>query len=282
MINASCMTALFGSGWFMFYSRNMQIPFTHVGHTLLIVLFLVIYMLCFTLYGTFRISTSRVSELLYNQILSLVISDSIMYIMIILLCRNFQNFLPLFIGSIAQCCVAAIWSLLINKWYFSSHSPKKTIIIWDVRTGFDGLITKYGLEKRYQVVNLLHDAKCLEDLEKNLNGVEAVFLPGVHSKDRNKIVKYCVLNNIDSYIIPRVGDTIMSAAKPTHLFNLPVMKLERYCPSVRYSVFKRVGDVLVSGFALAVLSPLMLIVAIIIKATDGYSRAKAGASGNCS
>jgi lipopolysaccharide/colanic/teichoic acid biosynthesis glycosyltransferase len=77
------------------------------------------------------------------------------------------------------------------------------------------------------------------------------------------------MNDIDSYIIPRVGDTIMSAAKPTHLFNLPVMKVERYCPSVHYAVLKRIGDVLISGLALILLFPLMLIVAIIIKATDG-------------
>ena len=269
LLNAFCMTALFGSSWITIYSQNMQIPFTLAGNILLVVLFLAIYMLCFTLYGTFKISFSHASELIYNQILSLVISDCILYVIIVLLCRSLQSPIPLLMVFFAQSGVALVWSLLINKWYFSSHPAKKTIIIWDVRTGIGDLIKNYGLEKSYQVVSQLHVSNCLKDIAGNLDGAEAVFLSGIHSKDRNKIVKYCVMNDIDSYIIPRVGDTIMSAAKPTHLFNLPVMKVERYCPSVHYAVLKRIGDVLISGLALILLFPLMLIVAIIIKATDG-------------
>ena len=269
LINAGCMTALFGCAWLLFYSKNMFMPFSLVGHTFLLALFSIIYMLCFSLYGTFKISISRISELIYDQVLSLAITDGIMYIMIVLLCRNFQSIVPLFWIFVAQICVALIWSMLIHKWYFDTHHPKRTIIIWDVRTRFSNLIATYGLEKRYHVVRQIHVSECLDNIGECLDGMEAVFLSGIHSQDRNKIIKYCVMNNIDSYVIPRVGDTIMSAAKPIHLFHLPVMKVERYCPSVLYTVLKRIGDIVVSGIALIVLSPLMLIVAIIIKATDG-------------
>lgn len=269
LLNASCMTALFATVWFLHYNKNMLVPFTQVGHMLLLALFGIIYLMCFALYGTFNISVTRVSVLLYDQILSLAITDGIMYIMVALLCRSLQNVTVLLIVFLSQCSAALIWSLLIKKWYVSTHQPKKTVIVWDVRKGIGDLITLYGLENRFHVENQFHVSTCLEDLTGNLNGVEVVFLSGIHSKDRNKIVKYCVMNNIDSYIIPRVGDTLMSAAKPTHLFNLPVMKAERFCPPVYYTVLKRIGDVLISGLALVLLSPLMIIVSIIIKATDG-------------
>lgn len=269
LINDSFMTTLFGCVWFLFYSENMLMPFSLVGHSFILALFSIIYMLCFSLYGAFKISISRVSELVYDQVLSLAITDGIMYIIVVLLCRDFQNVGPLLMIFFAQSCVAMIWSMLTHKWYFSTHHPKRTIIIWDECSEFNKLIATYGLEKRYKVVRQIHISECLGDIKGCLNGMEAVFLSGIHSKDRNKIIKYCVMNNIDSYMIPRVGDTIMSAAKPVYLFHSPVMKVERYCPSILYMVLKRIGDIVVSGLALIILSPLMLIVAIIIKATDG-------------
>lgn len=269
LFNVACMTAFFGCSWFLFYEKQMLIPFNRVGNSFVLLLFGIIYLLCFVLYGTLRISVSRVSELLYNQALSLVIADIIMYIVIVLLCRNFQSVFPLFMALVAQCCVAMFWSLLIHRWYFSTHKPKRTVIIWDVRHGISGLINDYGLQKRYQVVGKVHVKKCIKDLDGYLDGVQAVFLPGVHSTDRNKIIKYCVLHDIDAYVIPRIGDMIMCAARPVHLFNLPVMKLERYSPSASYAMIKRAFDVLLSGIALIILSPLMLIVSILIKATDG-------------
>ena len=56
---------------------------------------------------------------------------------------------------------------------------------------------------------------------------------------------------------------------PLHLLHLPMMMVERYNPTPEYLFFKRLFDVLLSAVAIAILWPLMLVLAIIIKATDG-------------
>ena len=223
----------------------------------------------FLLYGTHKISISRVSELIYDQMLSLILTDAIMYIVIVLVCRGFQNVIPLLLCFFAQGILSVLWALLVHRWYFATHKAKKTVIVWDTRTGLGELINMYGLEKRYQVVNKVYVKLCTANLSEHLDGMEAVFLSGVHSSDRNQIIKYCVQHDIDAYVIPRVGDTIMSGAKTLHLFNLPVLKVERYSPLISYLFFKRIIDILVSGIALVVLSPIMILTAIAIKATDG-------------
>lgn len=53
------------------------------------------------------------------------------------------------------------------------------------------------------------------------------------------------------------------------MFHLPFLKLERYNPTPEYLFCKRLFDIVLSLLALIVLSPLMVIVAIIIKCTDG-------------
>ena len=269
LINNLCMTALFFICWSGFYNKAQEIPFSYKGNGLLLALFSGCYLLFFLLYGTDKISVSRVSELIYDQVLSLTIADLIMYVVIVLVSRGVRNIVPLLLCLCAQCAVSVLWALLVHRWYFATHKPKKTLIVWDFRTEIGELINMYGLEKRYQVVNNVHVQTCMENYSKYLDGIEAVFLSGVHSSDRNQIIKYCVHNNIDAYVIPTVGDAIMRGAKNLHLFHLQVMKVERYSPMVSYLFIKRVMDILISALALIILSPLMLVTAIAIKLTDG-------------
>ena len=69
-------------------------------------------------------------------------------------------------------------------------------------------------------------------------------------------------------MIPRVGDVIMSSARTMHMFHLPVMRVTRYNPHPLYLIGKRIFDIVISLVALVVLSPIFLITAIAIKATD--------------
>ena len=102
-----------------------------------------------------------------------------------------------------------------------------------------------------------------------LDDVQVVFLSGVHSHDRNVILKHCIRENKDVFVIPRIGDVLMSGAVPMHMFHLPMLKVEGYSASPEYLFIKRVLDILLSLTAIVLLSPLMLISAILIKATDG-------------
>ena len=102
-----------------------------------------------------------------------------------------------------------------------------------------------------------------------LRNMDSVFLCGVHSHDRNIILKYCVFNNINVYMIPRIGDVIMSGAKRTHMFHLPILRVGRYNPPIEFVILKRLFDIVSSALVIMVTSPIMIGVAIAIKAYDG-------------
>jgi exopolysaccharide biosynthesis polyprenyl glycosylphosphotransferase len=69
--------------------------------------------------------------------------------------------------------------------------------------------------------------------------------------------------------MPRIGDVIMSGAHRHHMFHLPVLRVNRCKPHPEQKLIKRVLDVVVSCLFLLLFSPVMLITAIAIKATDG-------------
>ena len=69
-------------------------------------------------------------------------------------------------------------------------------------------------------------------------------------------------------MIPRIGDVIMSSATQIHILHLPILRVQRYRPSLTYTVIKRVFDLFASLLALIILSPIFLATAIAIKAYD--------------
>ena len=109
--------------------------------------------------------------------------------------------------------------------------------------------------------------ECLKNLNK-LDNMDVAFLSGIHSHDRNVILKYCIKQHIQVYVIPRVGDVLMSGAKQIHMFHLPMLRTGCHNPQPEYLFFKRLADILISGVATIILSPIMIVTAIAIKAYD--------------
>lgn len=166
-----------------------------------------------------------------------------------------------------QIVISSVWSYFTHKWYFRTFKPKRTFIVWDMRRGMTNLIHEYGMSQKFDVIGNCQASECIGNL-RQLDGMEAVFLTGVHSHDRNIIIKYCVEHGITAFVIPRIGDVMMGGAKRMHMFHLPILRLDRYHPAPEYLLLKRLFDIVISIFFLVAFSPVMLVVAISIKHYD--------------
>ena len=266
-LDAVLMTVPFALCWYSYYAKHIASPFYAKGDYLVVALFFVLFIIFGRVYDAFLMSMQRISEIVYAQFLAAAVSDFIMYIVIWLLSKHLPNILPGVAALIGQVILAAVWAYNAHHAYFKIFPPQATAVIYDTRQGTEKLIGKYGLDSKYKVVLTATADECIANLAM-LDGVSTVFMSGIHSHDRNVILKYCVENNIGTFVIPRIGDTIMSGAYPMHMFHLPMLKVGRYHPQPEYSFIKRLLDIVISAVALVVLSPIFLITAIVIKATD--------------
>ena len=267
VLDIICMTIPFICCWYGYYVNQMENSFYKRGNLLMIALFMLVYFLFARVYNAFLVSINRISEMVYSQVLAALITDGISYIVIVLLVRGFPNLIPGILAIAGQIVISFIWCFLAHHWYFRAFPPQKTMIVYDVREGMEKLINKYDLQKKFQVEEVLQVEECLDNLHK-LDKIETVFLSGIHSHDRNIILKYCIEHHIKVYVIPRVGDVLMSGAKQVHMFHLPMFRIGRYDPQPEYIFFKRLFDLAIAGAATIVLSPIMIITAIAIKAYD--------------
>lgn len=267
-IGTVMITLPFAGCWFWFYSSRIHVEFTMWGNLTIIALFVLLYVQLGRIYDAFQISTQKVSELLYGQVLASLAADGIMYIVICLLSAEMCNLLPGIAAIAGQLLMAVIWSLGAHRWYYKVFPPQVSAIIYDTRHGMERLINEYGYDKKYDVQTILHVDECISDLSV-LNGIHTVFLSGIHSHERNVILKYCIAHGIDVFVIPRIGDVIMSGARAMHMFHLPMLRVGRYMACPEYLFVKRVMDIFLSLIAIVILSPIFLITAIAVKVTDG-------------
>ena len=266
-LDAVLVTIPFALCWYLYYAKHIASPFYAKGDYLVVALFFVLFIIFGRVYDALFMSMQRISEIVYAQFLAVAVSDFIMYIVIWLLSKHLPNILPGVAALIGQVILAAVWAYNAHHAYFKIFPPQATAVIYDNRQGMEKLIGKYGLDDKYKVVLTATADECIANLAM-LDGVSTVFMSGIHSHDRNVILKYCVENNIGTFVIPRIGDTIMSGAYPMHMFHLPMLKVGRYHPQPEYLFIKRLLDIVISAVALVVLSPIFLVTAIAIKATD--------------
>lgn len=195
LLDAVLVTIPFAMCWYLYYAKRVASPYYAKGDYLVVALFFVLFIIFGRVYDAFLMSMQRISEIIYEQFLAAAISDFIMYIVIWLLSKHLPNILPGVAALVGQVIMASIWAYNAHHAYFKTFPPQATAVIYDTRRGMERLIGKYGLDAKYKVVSTATAGECIENLSM-LDGISTVFLSGIHSHDRNIILKYCVENNI--------------------------------------------------------------------------------------
>ena len=262
------ITVPFAICWYYYYANHTAAFFAANARRYIIILYALLFFIFGRVYDAFLISYNPLSEMVYSQVLAALIADGLIYIVICLLCKGLQPLWPGLLAIVGQTLLALLWAVAAHRWYFHRFPPKTTYIVYDMRSGVDILIHEYGLTKKFNVKKVLPVSEVMENIDV-LADAEEVFLSGVHSHDRNIIIKYCTAKDINSLVIPRIGDVMMAGAKKMHILHLPVFMVQRYNPPPEYLLCKRVFDILLSGVALIVTSPILLITALLIKRDGG-------------
>ena len=254
--------------WTLYYEpRTTTVGSKQVSVLVMITFFFICYYFGQRL-DCFRVSILQIRDVIFGEVLATMITDVIMYILIWMLSIHLPNLIPGLITWGGQCVIGVIWAYVMHQSYFSTHPPLRTIVIYDERMGMENLIHTYGLEKRFNIKTVYPVESIMDKLEV-MEEFDAAFLCGIHSRERNIILKHCINHKIKLFMIPRIADVMMRGSEQIHMLHLPILKTQRYKPSIEYQIIKRTMDIVVSGIATIVLSPLFLITAIAVKSDGG-------------
>ena len=272
LLNIALLLLPFSLCWYLFYAKYITPPFFCMGNIAVLALYAFLYALFANLYNGYALALSRISELIYSQFLAAAISDAVLYLITILLARRYVPFGFLLPVLAAQIVLSAVWSLAAHRLYFALNPPLRAILVWSEEGGEENKPAFYlerlkSMDRRFHVVGAM---SVNEYCQRAQQDAQAVFLCGAcHGGARDRIIQDCIKNGRLLYFVPEISDMILSGAKLTHLFYQPFLEVRAYHPSLWFLFAKRCFDVILSLVALVLLSPLMAVVALIVRRDGG-------------
>ncbi len=264
-------TALFGGTWFLFYAGRLSPSPADIRHWGLIAAYLVLFKVLAGVYGGFQAGNSSVPEIVYSLGVAQFLTLFFEYLLLCLAACRLMNPLALLGLLAAGCLVNLLWALAADRLSRALFPPRRTYIIYDRPEVCWEIDDVKKIRRKFLIRGELDISDGVQEVFRRLEDgeAEAVFLCGLHSSDRNTVLKYCVERNIQVYIRPKIGDLLVSGSTQLQLSNVPVLHCGRNRTSLLYLGIKRGLDILLSGVTLVVFSPVMAGVALAIRLYDG-------------
>lgn len=223
-------------------------------------------------FNAYTLGYFRIRSLAFSQSLSDFFSLLIVYFAVSVAWFKFHSPLLFIPMLLIQSVWNMAWSYFATYYYYSIVQKYHTVVIYRSRNDLIrfGDISGKPVERLFNVEKYIqYNGTDFFEINDQLNGYDALFAAGINPTLMNALCKYCVDTGVRGFFLPHIGDVIMSGAEHIKSFSTPVLSVRRSAKSMEYLVGKRIFDFAVSGIALVVLSPLMLLTAILIKAYDG-------------
>ena len=257
---------------FCLYYYNVTYNHSGVGKTRFMI-FVALYaaILCFSLrtLKSYDFGFASSPKLVYSQGLADIVAGGAFYIVFVIANSTVFTPLPLLMLIVVQFIINVVWSIMVNKTYFKFNKPRKTALIYNEEEELLGLREAYSRTQNFDVVKVIKADDDIDDIKNKVSECEAVFAAAdLPFLVRNEILKYCVDNGKIFYTSPRIGDILFGGSVHLDMFSVPVFCVSRAQLKVEYAFVKRAIDIAASLFGIIVLSPIMLVTAIAIRAYD--------------
>lgn len=264
-IGWAILVILFGIIWYKYY---FDTDYVTTIPTVVVIYALFLYLLTKSMNG-YKLNYMRLLDVGISHTIAIICSAVVGYCMICMIWHDTRDVMPLVCMVAGQVAFAWIWTWLFKHIYVRAFEPRRIIIIYGNYPA-EHFIDKLGMKKdTYRVCEILDYHDGLGRVCNDILDFEGVFLYDLPADERNIIMKHCYKNNIRTYVVPKISDIIMSGAEDLHLVDTPIYLSRNIGLTMDQRIVKRCFDIIVSLFGIIIAAPLMLIIAIIIKASDG-------------
>lgn len=269
LLFTAAQAGVFYCTWMACYNGLMESPFQRKGNWLMAAFYTLLILLFAHMYSGWRIGALKAFHLIWSQSLSLLFADAVIYLVITLLTKRFQTFIPLLAMSAAQCVFTALWGMASTACYLRAYPPRRVLMVYGDRPNL-GLVRKFhSREDRYIICETIHISEGMERITERIREYEGVVIGDIPTPPRNRILKYCYETSVRTYTSPKISDILIRSAESQHLFDTPILLSRNSGLTFEQRVVKRAADIVFSLAAVVLLSPLMALTALAVKLEDG-------------
>lgn len=258
--------------------NNPQLLIVNRTSTVTVFIFPILMLLFIRIYGGYDVGIKKSKPIIYSMSTAIVFVDIIAYFQVQIMNVNDMNrdsfqlfgmdFLLLLISMATQIILITLAAYLGNMLYFKANPPKSCCIITSGHGNLSNVTRKINCFKlQYNINEIINydDSDVLAAVERN----ELVFFFDVPAKERAKLVEHCYKYSIGMYYVPDVYDIISNSSIRHIIDDIPLLGKEELKTRLSKRFSKRSLDLLITIPITFLLLPIMLLIALFIKLSDG-------------
>ncbi len=262
-------TAIYYFLWNSIYNVAFTKPYIGKGQLFIVFVYFAVLLAASLILGAYRVDELRQGEIIFYGIIALIFTNAISYAQICLITAELANIWGMVNIFLLEIILLVCWAFISSNIVRKLNPPEEMLIIYGSHLATEIVYKMSTLDDKYIIVESANVDEGFERLSHRIDKFSSIIICDVPARLRNDILKYCYQQNKSIYVIPKISDIIVRSASDITYFDSPIMKCASTGLTVEQRFIKRALDIILSGLALIVLSPIMAIVAILIRAYDG-------------
>ena len=264
------LTAIWAYFWMRYYAEIIELPFYRRGNWLIFAIYAFFLRFFNNFYGGYRIGYYKRGDVIYSSVLAMIICNVLTYFQTSLIGRHFMYVRPFLIMTGLQLVVILVWAFSAHGLYSRLFSSRKLLMIHGGGEMAESLLQKMlSFPEKYNIKESIDIGLGIEEALSKMPQYDGVILCHMPAEPRNRILKLCFEQGIRVYTTPRIPDILIRGAADINLFDTPLLLNRNMGLGFEQRFLKRFVDILLCGIWLLIALPLMIIIAIAIKISDG-------------
>ena len=260
------------AGAFLYLIRNYypETDFWFKGFVVFEFLYLLIFIVFASTYRCFRIGTLKLRESIFAYILSVFLTNAIMYFVLSLSAKKLLVLGPITVMTLVQWALGAALYWVSDRLYFLLYPASEAAVICSRGQKELGTVAKLNaMRDRHKVTVVLSETLGYDALVARIAPYAMVVVGNIESDLRLRLTDYCFENGKRLMMMPTVEDIIFHNAHETFIGDSLVYLCRNRTFSIEQLIVKRLMDIFVSIVGLVLTSPILFFTAMIIKLQDG-------------
>lgn len=255
----------FGYVWSNYYDS----PYFFRGDYVVIALYMVFVYLITRSFNGYKINYMKVGYLCVSHAIAICLGGCVAYAFTCMALNDYESVLPILALVGIQIIFVVLWIIIVRTILSYVYPPRQMVVIYGNYPPDDFLAKLNRKSDRYDIREILNYEEGYKKICQDISGCEGVILYDLPSEDRNSIIKYCYKNSIRAYVVPKITDIVMRESEELYLVDTPLFLARNQGLHIDQRIVKRCMDIVVALLGIVILSPVMLITAILIKLYDG-------------
>lgn len=270
LILVALLTGLYGVIWINWYNKIIWAPFFRRGNWMMIFIYGLLLIFFMQLYGGFKIALLKRGNLIYSQILAVVVTNIITYFQISVQDKKFTAPAPLVVNLIGAVVIILAWTMTFLWLYRGMFPPRELLLISGDHSDYHLIEKMNAREDKYIISQIVSYHEGPERIKAEIAKYDSVIVGDIPAHERNYIIKYCFGQNIRTYSVPKISDILLRSSVELNLFDSPLLlSRNNQGLQIEQEIMKRIIDIVGSLIGIVITIPIFLIVGICIKMTDG-------------